>query len=216
MKKYDYIFFDLDGTLSDSAPGIVNAVVYALEKMGTPVGDRTRLKKFVGPPLFDSFRDIIGYSQEETDRAVKYFREYYRSRGIFENTMYPGIDTLLQKLRAAGQTPVVATSKPEDFARQILERYGIAQYFACICGSTMDETRTKKAEVVAYALETCGSPDPSRVVMVGDRLHDVQGAKQNGVACIGVLYGYGSRGELETAGAAAIAADVSALADLLV
>ena len=216
MKKYDYIFFDLDGTLSDSAPGIVNAVVYALEKMGTPAGDRARLRKFVGPPLFDSFRDIIGYSQEETDRAVGYFREYYRARGIFENTMYPGMDTLLQKLLAAGRTPVVATSKPEDFARQILERYDIAKYFACICGSTMDEARTKKAEVVAYALETCGSPDPSRVVMVGDRLHDVQGARANGIDCIGVLYGYGSREELVSAGAVTVAADIPALTELLV
>jgi len=216
MKKYDYIFFDLDGTVSDSAPGIVNSVVYALEHMGTPVGDREALKKFVGPPLFDSFRDFVGYSQEETDRAVKYFRTYYRAHGIYENTMYPGMDTLLQKLRAAGRTPVLATSKPEDFAKEIVTRYGIAPLFAGVFGSTMDEARTKKAEVIAYALDALAITDPARVVMVGDRLHDVAGAKENGLACIGVLYGYGSRQELEDAGADAIAADLGELAALLV
>lgn len=215
MKKYDYIFFDLDGTLSDSAPGIVNSVVYALERMGTPVRDREQLKKFVGPPLYDSFRDYIGYSQAETERAVGFFREYYQEHGIFENAMYPGIDTLLEKLHAAGRICVVATSKPEPFARRICERYDIADFFASICGSTMDETRTKKAEVVAYALSSCGVSDTSRVVMVGDRMHDVAGAKENHIDCIGVLYGYGSRDELVSAGAAAIAADISELSALL-
>lgn len=215
MKKYDYIFFDFDGTLSDSAPGIVNSVVCALERMGTPVGDRAALKKYVGPPLFDSFRDFAGYSQTETERAVKYFREYYGEHGINENEMYPGIDTLLRALGAAGRTCVVATSKPEHFAQQICARYGIDTLFAHICGSTMDETRTRKAEVVAYALECCGNPDPARVVMVGDRLHDVAGAKANGLDCIGVLYGYGSRDELVSAGADAIAEDIPALTRLL-
>lgn len=215
MKKYDYIFFDLDGTISNSAPGIVNSVVYALEHMGTPVGDRERLKKFVGPPLFDSFRDYIGYSREETERAVKFFRTYYQEHGILENTMYPGIDTLLQKLVAAGRKPVLATSKPEPFAKEIVTRYGIAQYFTFMAGSTMDETRTKKAEVVAYALASCSIADPSRAVMVGDRLHDVKGATENGLDCIGVLYGYGTREELLDAGAVAVAKDIPALTDML-
>lgn len=215
MKKYDYIFFDLDGTISDSAPGIVNSVVFALEHMGTPVGDRERLKKFVGPPLFDSFRDTIGYSQEETERAVGYFRSYYQEHGIYENEIYPGIETLLKRLRAAGRTPVVATSKPEPYAREILMRYGIAQDFAYIAGSTMDESRIKKASVIAYALRACGILDRSRVVMVGDRLHDVEGAKENGLDCIGVLYGYGSRSELTAAGATALAENVDGLASLL-
>jgi len=215
MKKYDYIFFDLDGTISDSAPGIVNSVVYALEHMGTPVGDRERLKKFVGPPLFDSFRDYIGYSQEETERAVKFFRTYYQEHGILENTMYPGIDTLLQKLVAAGRKPVLATSKPEPFAKEIVTRYGIAQYFTFMAGSTMDETRTRKAEVVAYALASCGSADPSSAVMIGDRLHDVKGAAENGLDCIGVLYGYGTREELLDAGATAVVKDIAELTDML-
>lgn len=216
MKKYDYIFFDLDGTISDSAPGIVNAVVYALERMGTPVGGRERLKKFVGPPLYDTFRDYIGYSQAETDRAVQFFRRYYRARGILENTMYPGVDTLLQKLVAAGRKPVLATSKPEPFAREIIARYGLSGYFTFIAGSTMDETRAQKSEVVAYALKACGIKDPSRAVMVGDRLYDVRGAAENGLGCIGVLYGYGTREELETAGAVAVAEDLPALANMLI
>lgn len=216
MKKYDYIFFDLDGTISDSAVGIINAAVYAMEQMGTPIGDRERLNKFVGPPLYDLFRDYVGYSQEETERAVKFFRRYYQERGILENTMFPGMDTLLQKLVAAGRKPVLATSKPEPFAKEIITRYGITGYFTFIAGSTMDETRAKKSEVVAYALEACGIEDPSRAVMVGDRFYDVRGAAENGLDCIGVLYGYGTREELETAGAVAVAEDIPALASMLI
>ncbi len=215
MKKYKYVFWDLDGTLSDSAPGIVNSVVYALEHMGTEVPDREKLKKFVGPPLAESFSEYIGYSPEQVEAAIKYFREYYQEKGIDENTIYEGIEMLLIKLRNAGYISVVATSKPEPFARTILQKYGIDSYFEYIAGSTFDETRTKKEEVIAYALETCKITDKSQVVMIGDRMHDVIGAAKNGLDCIGVLYGYGDRPELEEAGAIAVAADFKELADIL-
>jgi len=215
MKKYKYVFFDLDGTISDSAPGIVNSVVYALEHMGTEVPDREKLKKFVGPPLAESFSQYIGYSPEQTEQAVKYFREYFEAKGIIENTMYPGFQELLKKLCDSGYISVVATSKPEPFARTILQRYGIDGFFQYIAGSTIDETRTKKDEVIAYALETCNIIDKSQVVMVGDRYHDVIGAAKNGLDCIGVLYGYGDRPELEEAGAIAVVADFNELADML-
>lgn len=216
MNKYKYVFFDLDGTISDSAPGIVNSVSYALEKMGTEIADRALLKKFVGPPLAESFNEYFGYSPEQIETAVKYFRDYFETKGINENTMYEGIEELLIKLHDSGYICVVATSKPEPFAKIILKRYGIDKYFLYIAGSTIDETRTKKDEVIAYALETCNITDKSQVVMVGDRKHDVIGAAKNGLDCIGVLYGYGDRQELEEAGVIAIAADLNELASILI
>ncbi len=216
MKKYKYIFWDLDGTISDSASGIANSISYAIEKMGTEIPSKETLKKFVGPPLAESLSMYLGYSPEQIEAAIKYFREYYEKKGIEENEMYCGIEELLIKLRDAGYSCVLATSKPEPFARTILKRYGIDSYFLYIAGSTIDETRTKKAEVIAYALETCKITDKSQVVMIGDRSHDVIGAKENGLDCIGVLYGYGDRPELEEAGALAIAADLSELASILI
>ncbi|NLH01413.1 MAG: HAD hydrolase-like protein [Clostridiales bacterium] len=216
MKKYDYIFFDLDGTISDSAPGIVNSVIYSLNRMGTEIKDREQLKKFVGPPLAESFSKYYGYTPEEAGQAAKFFREYYQEKGIFENSMYKGVDLLLDKLLCAGRVPVLATSKPESFAKKILLRYGIDRYFHFIAGSTLDETRTKKEEVIAYALESCEIKDKSKVVMIGDRSHDVVGAKKNGLDCIGVLYGYGSREELEGEGALCIAETINDLERILI
>lgn len=215
MKKYDYIFFDFDGTISESAPGIVKSVAYALNSMGIEVKDMEELKKFVGPPLIESFQTFYGLDPEQTETAVNLFRKRFEESGIFDNEMYAGIDIMLKKLCDSGKIPIVATSKPEAFARQILQRYGIDGYFQYIAGSRLDETRTKKAEVIAYALETCEITDKSRVVMVGDRFHDVVGARENGIDCIGVLYGYGERKELEEAGAIAIAADIGELTDML-
>lgn len=215
MKHYKYIFWDLDGTISDSALGIVNATAYALEHMGSEIGDRERLKKFVGPPLLESFNKYFGYTPEQGERAVNLFREYYQRRGIDENWIYPGIEDLLKKLHDGGRVCIVATSKPEIHARTILARYGIDQYFHYIAGSTFEETRTGKDEVIAYALESCGITDTAEVVMVGDRAHDCIGARRNGLDCIGVLYGYGEREELEEAGAIAIARDIDELTALL-
>ncbi|MEM5766830.1 MAG: HAD hydrolase-like protein [Bacillota bacterium] len=215
MKKYDYILWDLDGTISDSAPGIVNSVVYALEHMGTEIGDRGSLTKFVGPPLSESFSRYYGYTPAQTDEAVRFFREYYREKGIYENAIYPGLEALLERLKAAGRVCVVATSKPEVHAKTILSRYGIDQHFRYIAGSPLDDAGTTKDQVISYALRAAGITDKARTVMVGDRSHDCVGARTNGLDCIGVLYGYGDHEELKAAGALALARDVDELAQLL-
>ncbi|MEA4893879.1 MAG: HAD-IA family hydrolase [Oscillospiraceae bacterium] len=213
MKKYKYIFWDLDGTISDSGEGIFKSIAYAAEHMGASVPDVPILRKFVGPPLTESFEKHFGYSPAEADRAVALFREYYNEKGINENSLYPGMDNLLRKLTDAGYACVLATSKPEPHAREILRRYGIDDCFLYIAGSTFDKTRTTKEQVIAYAQETCGIKDTSQVVMVGDRAHDCVGARKNGIDCIGVLYGYGEREELEKTGVIAIAKDLDELAE---
>lgn len=199
--KYEYILFDLDGTITDSGIGIVNSVLYALKKYDIEVSNRSELYKFVGPPLADSFENYYGLSKEEAKKAVEYYREYYREKGIFENLVYDGLEYLLKTLKDNNKTLIVATSKPQVFAKQILEHFNIAKYFTYIAGSNLDGTRIKKGEVIKYALESCNIIDLSKAIMVGDREHDIIGAKQVGINSIGVLYGYGDRNELEKAGA---------------
>ena len=205
---YDVILFDLDGTLTDSGLGITNSVAYALKKYGIEVTDRTELYKFIGPPLRESFEKYYGFSEKEAEKAVEYYREYYVDKGIFENTVYFGIEDLLKEIRDSGKRAIVATSKPQVFAKRILEHFGLADYFEQITGASLDETRTKKDEVIAYVLETCGISDRSRVLMVGDREHDILGAKKNGIDSLGVLFGYGGYAELKEAGASYIAETV--------
>lgn len=210
--SYQTIYFDLDGTLTDSGPGIMNAVAYTLEKMGRPPVPREVMGRYIGPPLSDSFRDFDGMDLEESLRGVEIFRAYYNVTGKFENTPYPGIAPMLQSLRKRGKKLAVATSKPELTAVEILVHFDLAQYFDFIAGATMDNSRVTKSQVLAYALERGGR---DRAVMVGDRSHDVLGAKKSGLPCIGVLYGYGSRAELEEAGATEIVKTVEELQRLL-
>lgn len=205
MKQYAWIFFDLDGTLTDPGEGITNSVAYALKKEGIEPPPREELYTFIGPPLVDSFMKLYGFSRERALRAVEEYREYFRDRGIFENRVYDGIPRLLEELCAKGKRLVLATSKPELFAKRILAHFDLERYFTFAAGALMDETRTKKADVIAYALASCGITDPSSVLMVGDRLHDVEGAKACGMDSLGVLYGYGSREELTEAGATYLA-----------
>ena len=208
---YQTVLFDLDGTLTDPGVGITNSVAYALKKYGIEAADRAELYKFIGPPLHESFETYYGFSQEEAKAAVEAYREYYRGKGIYENFVCDGVEALLRALREAGRELVVATSKPEIFAKQILEHFCLAPYFSYIAGANLDGSRTRKAEVIAYALESCGITDRSQAVMVGDREHDVLGARQVGVDSIGVLYGYGDYEELKRAGATHIvesAADI--------
>lgn len=198
---YKYILFDLDGTLTDPGIGITNSVMYALEKFGIEVSDRASLYKFIGPPLLDSFQNYYGFTKEESELALKYYREYFKPHGLYENEVYNGVEDLLKNLKAKGKTIIVATSKPEEFAVEILKHFNLYQYFNFVGGASMDEKRVKKADVIAYALEKCNVVDLSSVVMIGDREHDVYGAKQIGVDSIGVLYGYGDYEELQKAGA---------------
>ena len=196
---FDVVLFDLDGTLTESGIGITRSVAYSLRKFGIEEQDQVKLDRFVGPPLIDSYMRYYGFSREQAVLAVEYYREYYAVTGIFENRVYDGVETMLQTLKDSGRVCVLATSKPEHFAVQILEHFGLSQYFSCVAGATMDEKRTNKADVIAYALDRIGNT--GKLIMVGDRHHDVEGAKAHGLPCIGVLYGYGSREELETAGA---------------
>ena len=196
---FDIVLFDLDGTLTESGIGITRSVAHSLRKYGIEERDQARLDRFVGPPLIESYMRYYGFSREQAVQAVEYYREYYAVTGIFENRVYDGVAPMLKALTDAGKTCVLATSKPEPYAVQILDHFGLAPYFSCVAGATMDEKRTDKADVIAYALKKAGGA--GRAVMVGDRRHDIQGAKANGLPAIGVLYGYGSREELEAAGA---------------
>lgn len=215
MKHYEYIFFDMDGTVSESAPGIIDSIIYALGELGIEETDREKLKDFVGPPLLESFPKYYGLEGQQLLDTVRNFQSYFKEKGIWGNEMYPGIPEVLKKLKAGGRRIVLATSKPEFFAGQIIERYAIGEYFDFIAGSVMDETRTLKHEVIEYAIENMGISDRSSILMVGDRRFDVEGAAKCGIDCMGVLYGYGSREELETAGANYIAETVSDIADII-
>ncbi len=201
---FDTVLFDLDGTLTDPFEGISNSIIYALKKFGIAAPDKPLLKKFIGPPLTESFSEYCGLNHSDALRAVDYYREYFSVAGIFENKPYEGVCELLSGLKERGYTAIVATSKPEQFAKAIVQHFGL-QYFKEICGATMDQSRTQKADVIAYALKKCEIKDKKRAVMVGDRKHDIIGAKTNGLSSIGVLYGYGSKEELLEAGANYIA-----------
>ena len=215
MKTYDYILFDLDGTLTDPGLGITNSVMYALKKFNIDVNDRTDLYKFIGPPLKGSFREFYGFTDDQAELAVSYYREYFRKQGMLENSVYDGIPELLDHLKGKGKTLIVATSKPEAFTLEILRHFGLYDYFDFIAGATMDDTRNKKADIIRYALENCHIADKSSAVMIGDREHDIIGARENGLASIGVLFGYGDRKELTDAGATFIAASAAEIENLV-
>lgn len=211
MKQYKVVLFDLDGTLTDPGIGITNSVMYALDKLGLPVPERSMLYKFIGPPLADSFLEFYGLNAQQAKEAVTCYREYFKDWGLYENLVYGGIPELLTKLKEHGKTLAVATSKPEVFAVKILEHFGLSRFFTCIAGANMDGTRTNKSEVIEHALASCGITDRNAVVMVGDREHDIFGAQKSGVDSIGVLYGYGDREEFERAGATHIVETVDGL-----
>lgn len=198
---YDIFLFDLDGTIVDSSVGITDSVMYALRRYGIVENDRTKLYPFIGPPLTESFGKYYGFSPGRVAEAVEAYREHYQEKGIYEIEVYEGFEDTIKHLKENGKKLVVATSKPEVFARKVLDYCGLAQYFDYIAGAELDESRGTKAAVIEYALASCRIRDKSRTVMVGDREYDVIGAKKNGLDCIGVLYGFGSRKELEDVGA---------------
>ena len=215
MISYDYILFDLDGTLTDPVIGVTNAVMYALRHFGFSVTDRRELYPFIGPPLADSFQKYYHLSPSQAAEAIAKYREYYAPTGIFEAEVYPGIPEMLQRLRDAGLPLLLTTNKPEPYALQVLEHFDLARWFDYISGASMDES-TQKWQVIRSALTRCGVTDPARAVMVGDRKHDAEGAKRCGVRdCIGVLYGYGSREELTAAGVSALAESPAQIADII-
>ena len=213
MSKYDYILFDLDGTLTDSGPGIMNGFEYALGKMGIEIPDRSSLRKFVGPPLGDSFEKTLGFSPEDAAKGIAFYREYYADKGVYENDVYPGVFELLDKLKASGKKMIVATTKAELMANVVMDHFGLRKYFDLMVASNNTD-RKNKIDVLKYAIEN-GGVDIEKAVMIGDRFYDVTGASHFGIDSVGVLYGYGSRQELVDAGATYIAETVENLSEIL-
>ena len=211
-----HILFDLDGTLTDPGMGITNSVMHALTHFGITVTDRSDLYRFIGPPLMDSFMEYYGLTEEQAVEAVRVYREYFADKGWAENTVYSGIESLLADLVASGKMLLVATSKPQIFAERILVHFGLDKYFTHICGVALQAPRGySKADVIRDALDRAGVSDLTTAVMVGDRHHDIDGAKVVGISSVGVLYGYGDRTEHEAAGADAIAESVAELKAML-
>ena len=210
------ILFDLDGTLTDPKEGITKSVQHALQAYGIDEPDLDKLCPFIGPPLSDSFKEYYGFSEAQAREAIDHFHEYFTKQGMFENKVYPGIREMLTRLKDAGLTLAVATSKPEPFAIQILEHFDLLSYFTLVGGADMEEIRVRKGDVIAYTLDRLGTtPEESKVIMVGDRKHDVEGAKKTELSVVGVLYGYGSREELQDAGADYLCETPGEVAELL-
>lgn len=214
MRK-KYILFDLDGTLTNPKEGITRSVQYALRSFGIEEENLDKLEPYIGPPLYAGFMENHGFTREDAETAVWKYREYFEKQGIWENERYDGILELLKELKEQGKILVMATSKPENFAKMIAEHFGMEPYFTVIAGSMYEGGRTDKAEVIRYALDLAGITDLRDVVMVGDRKHDIEGAKTCGVDSVGVLYGFGNREELERAGADWIVETVDELRELL-
>jgi len=195
--------------------GITRSVQYALSFFGITIYNLEELCPFIGPPLKDSFKEFYHFTDEQAEEAVQKYREYFSAKGIFENEVYEGMEEFLKDQTQQGKNVMLATSKPEPFAIQILEHFNLGRYFSFIGGSTFDGSRSTKTDVIRYVLDTQDIKDLSKVVMVGDRKHDIEGAKENGVDSVGVLYGYGSEAELKQAGADYIVASIAELATVL-
>ncbi|MGI6002382.1 MAG: HAD hydrolase-like protein [Lachnospiraceae bacterium] len=213
---YDYILFDLDGTLTDPGEGITKSVQYSLHRMG--IEKRAEeLTSFIGPPLRDEYMRFCHMDEDQAERAVALYRERFNDIGIFENKVIPGIPALLRSLRESGRRLAVATSKPEVYTLRILDRYDLHRYFDLVVGSYLDGTRESKPEVVAETLRQFGVDGGSRAqaVMIGDRSYDMEGARANGIDGIGVYFGYAQEGELEEAGAVRVARTVEELGEIL-
>jgi len=212
---FSTILFDLDGTLTDSKTGIIKSVQYALDYIGIKAGNNNDLSNFIGPPIRQSFKEFYDFDDNTVEKAVEKFRERYFSVGVYENEMYKGIDVLLSMLKGKGKTLLVATSKPVPLANTVLSHFRIDNYFTFVSGAEMNGNRSEKTEVIEYALEQNNIIDLSSCIMIGDRKHDIIGAKSVGIKSIGVLYGYGGFEELSEAGADYIVKNVNELSELL-
>ncbi|MDR0926095.1 MAG: HAD family hydrolase [Hungatella sp.] len=211
----EYLLFDLDGTLTDPKEGITKSVQYSLRHFGIEVENLDELCCFIGPPLKDSYMEYYGFSEEQARKAIDIYREYFSEKGLYENKAYEGVLDVLKSLLKAGKKLYVASSKPEVFVRKILKHFGLDSCFLFMGGADMEEIRVKKADVIRYVLTECGITDLDKTVMIGDRKHDILGAKETGIASVGVLYGYGDRQELTEAGADVLAETIFDLQNLL-
>ena len=204
LSSYRYLFFDLDGTLTESAPGIMNSARYALAQYGiTDVPDST-LRKFIGPPLMDSFQELFGFSSKKAREAMKKYREYFAEKGLFENSVYEGIRETLTLLKSQGKHLFVATSKPEIYTNRILEKFDLTHFFEFVGGADVEETRSEKAKVIRYVVDEARLEEERQnglILMIGDRKHDIIGAHKNEIPCCACLWGYGSQEEFNENGA---------------
>lgn len=208
------IIFDLDGTLTESGTGIKNSVRYTLQHYGLPMEDEESLNRYVGPPLVNSFQEYMGFTEQQAMEAIVVYRSYFTTKGMFENRVYDGVEDMLTALKKAGKRMFIATGKPTVYSQQILEHFDLAKYFECVCGISLKEAATEKDELITQVLEFAHLA-PEECVMIGDRKFDMMGANKVGVTPIGVTYGYGSREELESAGAHTIVDTVEQLQELL-
>lgn len=213
--KYSYVLFDLDGTVTDPEEGITKSVQYALQHFSIEVQERRELYKFIGPPLKDSFMEFYGFTEQQAGEALLKYRERFEVTGWRENVVYDGMEKLLRHLRRRGKRIMIATSKPEVFAEQILVYFGLRDYFDFVGGASLDGRRNNKADVIRYVLDANGISSREKAVMVGDRKFDILGAKEFGLETVGVLYGYGDWEELTTAGADHLVGSVAELEALL-
>ena len=209
--KYDAVLFDFDGTVADTGKGIFNGVFHVLDSMGIDPPEPEKLRYFIGPPLHESFRIVFGFNEEECKAAVATYREYYSAKGIFELTMYDGMEELFRKLKARGIKLGISSSKPEIFLLRIVDKFGLSELFDTVKGSDIDYIHSDKSLIIRRATEAMNLPGSAKVLMVGDRCFDINGAKKAGVDSAGVLFGYGSREEFEEAGADYIVAKADEL-----
>lgn len=209
------LLFDLDGTLVNSKEGIVKSVYYALHALDIEESEPEKLERFIGPPLEESFREFYQLNDTGVRKAVELYRERYKKKGVYECSLYPGIDAALQALHEQGKRICLATSKPQVFAEQILDMHHVRQYFQCIVGATLDSSMIHKADIIREVMRQLPVATPDQLVMIGDRRYDIEGAKACGIKSIGVEYGFAEQNELQDAGADYIVPDVPALLSLL-
>ena len=213
--NYRYILFDLDGTIIDSKNGVVAAAKFALNKMGVPETKIVNLDRMIGPPLKSSFIDFFDLKDEFADTAVRYFREFYREKAIFDYEIYEGMVDVLEMLKRQGYTVALATSKPTVFAKRILEKSRLIHLFDCIVGANMDDSHADKAHIISTVIKELGIYNPEQAIMIGDRKYDIYGANAVGMESIGVIYSYGTFEEMQEAGASYIVNSVEELGNLL-
>lgn len=210
-----YILFDLDGTLTDSAPGIMNSFRHTIRHYGLDMQTEEELKRYVGPPLIESFTKYFGFDKEKAVEAVAVYRSYFADKGLFENDVYKGVPKMLKALKDEGYVLAVSTSKPEVYAKRILEYFDLSKHFVTVVGIPLGDESMTKAQVIAQTLDQLEVTDKSEVLMVGDRDYDVKGAAINGIYCLGALYGYGSAYELLSSGARALANTPNDIPDVI-
>jgi phosphoglycolate phosphatase len=215
MPTYTAVLWDLDGTLTDPKEGITNCVRYALDGLGIPAPSANELEWVIGPPLGRSFEKLVGEDPRFVTEALRLYRERFGTIGLYENRLYDGIGELLKDLAEAGVKNILATSKPEVYATRILSHFGLEPFFFVAIGSNLDGTNVEKDDLIQLALDRLSDTPTSKIVMVGDRKYDIEGARRHGIDSAAVMYGYGSKEELEAARPTALIEDVRQLREFL-